>query len=162
MLDVWPTYFKCRPSYFKPSEFGKCADDERLDTRIRAGCKMDEHFIWKLELLRCRIGRPLIVNMRGGYRNEAVNKLAGGAKNSAHRLGRAADISTRGWEPWQRKQLVSEARALGITGVGIGKTFIHLDDVTKNDGPYTRPLAWTYTDSGKVAVLGKDIPDALY
>lgn len=39
---------------------------------------------------------PIIVN--SGFRSEAVNKAVGGAKNSQHRLGEAADISIGGKE----------------------------------------------------------------
>lgn len=39
---------------------------------------------------------PIVVN--SGYRAEAVNKAVGGAKNSQHRLGEAADISIGGKE----------------------------------------------------------------
>ena len=37
---------------------------------------------------------PIVVN--SGFRSEAVNKAVGGAKNSQHRLGEAADISIGG------------------------------------------------------------------
>ena len=39
---------------------------------------------------------PIVVN--SGYRSEQVNKAVGGAKNSQHRLGEAADISIGGKE----------------------------------------------------------------
>jgi len=39
---------------------------------------------------------PIVVN--SGFRSEAVNKAVGGAKNSQHRLGEAADISIGGKE----------------------------------------------------------------
>ena len=39
---------------------------------------------------------PIVIN--SGYRAEAVNKAVGGAKNSQHRLGEAADISIGGKE----------------------------------------------------------------
>ena len=39
---------------------------------------------------------PNVVN--SGFRSEAVNKAVGGAKNSQHRLGEAADISIGGKE----------------------------------------------------------------
>lgn len=39
---------------------------------------------------------PIVVN--SGYRAEAVNKAVGGAKNSQHRLGEAADITIGGKE----------------------------------------------------------------
>lgn len=43
-----------------------------------------------LQKLRNMIGMPIEVT--SGYRSEAVNKAAGGAKNSAHLRGGAADI----------------------------------------------------------------------
>ena len=45
-----------------------------------------------LEPLRMKWGRPVIVN--SAYRSQAVNKAVGGAKNSDHRFGAAADIRT--------------------------------------------------------------------
>ena len=43
-----------------------------------------------LQKLRTLIGMPIVVT--SGYRSEAVNKAVGGAKNSAHLRGGAADI----------------------------------------------------------------------
>lgn len=43
-----------------------------------------------LEPLRKLYGRPIIVT--SGYRSSAVNKVVGGAKNSQHVQGKAADI----------------------------------------------------------------------
>ena len=43
-----------------------------------------------LQKLRNLIGMPIVVT--SGYRSEAVNKAVGGAKNSAHLRGGAADI----------------------------------------------------------------------
>ena len=43
-----------------------------------------------LDLIRETLGVPVRVN--SGYRSLLVNNAAGGAKNSAHRLGLAADI----------------------------------------------------------------------
>ncbi len=45
-----------------------------------------------LEPLRVKWGRPIVVN--SAYRSPAVNKAVGGAKNSDHRFGAAADIRT--------------------------------------------------------------------
>lgn len=44
-----------------------------------------------LEPARKFIGLPIKVN--SGYRSEAVNKAVGGAKNSQHMVGEAADIT---------------------------------------------------------------------
>lgn len=42
-----------------------------------------------LQPLRCRYGNTIAIT--SGYRNEAVNLLVGGVKNSQHTLGEAAD-----------------------------------------------------------------------
>jgi len=47
-----------------------------------------------LEPIRKHFGRP--VNIRSGYRCPALNKLVGGAANSQHMLGEAADIEIPG------------------------------------------------------------------
>lgn len=43
-----------------------------------------------LQPVRDKWGRPIVVT--SGFRSEAVNKAVGGARNSQHRLGEAADI----------------------------------------------------------------------
>lgn len=45
-----------------------------------------------LEQVRALVGAPIAVS--SGYRSPALNKAVGGAANSAHVLGLAADIST--------------------------------------------------------------------
>lgn len=47
-----------------------------------------------LQPIRDRYGKPIIVT--SGFRSEAVNKAVGGAKNSQHRLGEAADLKVGG------------------------------------------------------------------
>lgn len=45
-----------------------------------------------LDPLREAYGKPIIIT--SGFRNDAVNKAVGGAKNSQHAKGQAADIKT--------------------------------------------------------------------
>lgn len=45
-----------------------------------------------LQPLRDKLGIPLTVN--SGFRNDELNKLAGGSKTSFHRLGCAVDVDT--------------------------------------------------------------------
>jgi len=47
-----------------------------------------------LQPLRDKLGKPVIVN--SGYRNSQVNRLVGGATNSQHTKGQAADIFVNG------------------------------------------------------------------
>jgi uncharacterized protein YcbK (DUF882 family) len=47
-----------------------------------------------LEYVRVRFGKPITVN--SGYRGPKLNKAIGGAKNSQHMTGQAADIEIAG------------------------------------------------------------------
>jgi uncharacterized protein YcbK (DUF882 family) len=47
-----------------------------------------------LEKIRLNYGKPVIIN--SGYRSPALNKVIGGAKNSQHMSGQAADIEIPG------------------------------------------------------------------
>ena len=50
-----------------------------------------------LEPLRIQLGRPVVIS--SGLRPAWLNEQIGGAKNSAHLTGRAADITTIGMTP---------------------------------------------------------------
>jgi zinc D-Ala-D-Ala carboxypeptidase len=48
-----------------------------------------------LEIVRARLGFPIVIS--SGYRSPDLNKAVGGAPNSAHVLGWAADITCPGF-----------------------------------------------------------------
>ena len=48
-----------------------------------------------LEAVRVTLGKPILIT--SGYRSEIVNEMVGGAKNSAHKTGRAADFVCPGY-----------------------------------------------------------------
>ncbi len=75
--------------------------DNTPDEHILANLKLLAH---KLEFIRVLVGKP--VNISSGYRCPALNKAVGGAKDSAHVLGLAADINVDGYTPKQLGQLV--------------------------------------------------------
>jgi zinc D-Ala-D-Ala carboxypeptidase len=60
-----------------------------------------------LEQVRSMVGKP--VNVTSGYRSPAVNKAIGGAVNSAHMYGLAADINVNGWTPKQLAVLIRDS-----------------------------------------------------
>lgn len=62
-----------------------------------------------LEPLRTRLQKPIIIT--SGYRPEWLNKFIGGAPNSAHLTGRAADIKLHGMPP---RELVKYIRNQGF------------------------------------------------
>ncbi len=76
----------------------------------------------KLQELRDRLGRP--VTITSGYRCQVHNRAVGGASQSQHMLGTAADIVVSGMTPAQVAQV---AEGIGFGGIGRYKTFTHVD-----------------------------------
>ena len=99
---------------FKLKEF-QCKDGSQL-------VKVDSQLLHKLQELRDEIGKPIIIN--SGYRTPEYNKKVGGAQNSYHMQGKAADIQVNGIKP---ADLAKKAEKVGFDGIGIYKTFIHVD-----------------------------------
>ena len=93
----------------------------------KCGCnveKMDSGFMVMLQKLRQTLDRPLFIT--SGYRCQEHNKAVGGASESYHLKGMAADIvciSTK-----DRYEIVGAAIRLGFSGLGIDKQFVHVDN----------------------------------
>lgn len=101
--------------------------------------QMDTAFIRKLDNIRDRVGLPLFIT--SGYRTSAHNSTVGGAADSAHLRGLAADIAAP--TDAMRRSIAKAAIAEGITRIGWGRTFIHLDaDTTKR-----QQTTWGYSNS---------------
>ncbi len=104
--------------HFKPSEFScRCARPE-CDAP-----KMDPSFLEKLEMLRDKWGRPLLIT--SGLRCRHWNEKIGGAKKSQHLAGKAADLQVMDLN--EARSIHALAEQLGFGGVEIGKGFIHVD-----------------------------------
>ena len=65
-----------------------------------------------LDPLREAWGQPIIVG--SGYRCEALNKAVGGAANSQHKLGQAADIHTKSDSVEDNKKLFELIKQLKL------------------------------------------------
>ena len=89
-----------------------------------------------LERIRAEIGRP--IKITSGVRCPIWNARSGGVSSSPHLRGTAADIFVSGGE--HRYAIVRAALANGAEGVGVAKTFIHVD----MDEEVQRPMLWTY------------------
>lgn len=92
-----------------------------------------------LEHIRARVGGP--VRLNSGCRCEDHNKAEGGAKHSTHMLGQAADIRVEGG--WHRRVVLDAAIFEQAEGVGLAKTFVHVD-VHPGSPEVGRPSAWSY------------------
>lgn len=105
-----------------------------------------------LQPLRDHLGRPVVV--LSGYRSLAVNTAVGGAKNSAHMKGRAADIIVPGMT----------ARQVCQTIVGMGLPYkqliheyhqwAHVEVTPENQYPARERLTATHTPAGTVYTQG--------
>jgi hypothetical protein len=85
---------------------------------------VNEAALDKLQALRDRLGKPLIV--RSAYRSPAHNRAVGGAKASKHLDGVAFDIAMANHDP---VAFEAAARSVGFRGFGFypRSGFIHVD-----------------------------------
>ena len=131
MRNCWREWNKL--AYFKLEEFRcKC-------NRVNCDAKpINPLLVEKLDILRSRIGAPLIVS--SGQRCQYWNDKSGGVKNSAHLNGDAADI--RCIDSQSRWALIHANFATGplFDRVGIGRLFVHVD-VSSN---HIANLKWLY------------------
>lgn len=95
---------------------------------------IDFDFVTKLDALREACGFPFIIT--SGYRSPNHSIEASKDKPGTHAQGIAADIKVSGGS--QRMKLVKQALALGFTGVGVAKGFVHVDV------RQTMPVLWCY------------------
>src|SRR5690606_14597627 len=86
--------------------------------------RINEEALDKLQALRDRLGKPLIV--RSAYRSPAHNRAVGGAPRSKHMDGMAFDIAMANHDP---VAFEAAARAVGFLGFGYypRSGFMHID-----------------------------------
>lgn len=96
--------------------------------------EIQDEFITKLDALRDACGFPFRIT--SGYRSPRHSIEAKKLKPGRHTVGDAADIYVGNGS--QRFVLVSNAIKLGFNGIGVAKTFIHVD--TRDDAQ----VIWTY------------------
>ena len=91
-----------------------------------------------LEELRAKVGKP--IHITSGFRCPFHNADVGGARNSQHILGRAADITVKGMFGRELYEIARTVQA--FKGFGQGKNYLHVDIRT------TLPAKWMYDDQG--------------
>jgi uncharacterized protein YcbK (DUF882 family) len=89
---------------------------------------MNMDFVATLDRIRERCGFPLVVS--SGYRTPERNRQLGGAANSAHVQGVAADLVIPEPRSRNRKKMMDAAQKEGISRIGIMRTALHLDAST--------------------------------
>lgn len=83
---------------------------------------VDQKLVKHLQSIRNHFGKAVIIN--SGYRCAKHNKNVGGARLSKHLIGMAADIKVKGVSP---RDVARYAESLGIKGIGLYDTFVHID-----------------------------------
>ena len=115
--------------YFTPDEF-LCTHPGQAS--------MNDQFLDKLDQLRKACGFPFKIT--SGYRDpshpEELAKPVERRGKGTHCLGIAADIAVSGGT--QRYDIIDHAIQLGFNGIGVAKSFIHVDTRT------TQPVIWSY------------------
>lgn len=99
----------------------------RAELACRCGCGqliIDTQLVGCLEFIRARFMRP--VHVTSGNRCPAHNRACGGAANSQHLHGKAADIYVDGID---LDSIARAAEQAGADGIGIYRKqgFVHID-----------------------------------
>ena len=82
------------------------------------------------------------LSITSGYRcSEHNNSISSTGPNGPHTTGKALDISVK--DSKHRKELITYF-APKVPGLGIAKSFIHIDILTAEDGFEMRPNSWVY------------------
>lgn len=86
---------------------------------------IDIELMGYVQVIRNRFKKPVTIN--SGYRCQKHNKKVGGAKNSRHTQGMAADIVVKGVKP---VEVAKFAETIGVLGIGLYDSFVHIDTRT--------------------------------
>jgi zinc D-Ala-D-Ala carboxypeptidase len=100
--------------------------------------EISPELIDKLDELREACGFPFIIT--SGYRDSTHPIEAKKTKAGTHAQGIAADIKVN--NGLQRFKIVEEAIKLGFTGIGVARSFVHVD--IRNPDDTTPYVMWTY------------------
>jgi peptidoglycan hydrolase-like protein with peptidoglycan-binding domain len=122
----------------------KKGSSEQLSTNFKArefdcqgrGCcsttPIDEKLVAYLQQIRTHFGKPVYVT---AYRCKTHNaKVANAAPNSYHCYGQAADFHIDGVAP---AEIAKYAESIGIKGIGLYDTFVHIDTRTSKSFWYS-------------------------
>jgi uncharacterized protein YcbK (DUF882 family) len=99
------------------------------DTELECPCcgelDFDSWFLERLQMLRYKMERPLALT--SAFRCKEHNDKVDGSPTSQHLIGKAIDIDTSSFTSAELYQLIKHSYDVGFRGIGVAKTFIHLD-----------------------------------
>ena len=96
--------------------------------------EIQDKFIEKLDKLREACGFPFVIT--SGYRSPKHSIESAKARPGTHSQGIAADIRVNGGA--QRHKIIKAAMIMGFNGIGVAKTFVHVD--TRD----SESVVWSY------------------
>lgn len=96
--------------------------------------EIDPDFVSKLDVLREVCGFPFTIT--SGYRDVTHPAEARKSKGGVHTQGIAADIAVK--NGLERAAIIKNAIELGFNGIGVARSFIHVDT---REAPL---VVWTY------------------
>ena len=96
---------------------------------------MDSEFLERIDFLREECGFPFRIS--SGFRHETHPAERNKAEPGYHAKGQAADILVN--SGFERMNVVHNALKMGFGGIGVAKSFVHVD--TRD----STPVMWTYS-----------------
>lgn len=136
---VYPLVFRPRPLNLKP--MGDLTENfSRSEFACPCGCDKADikmELVRRLQIVRSALDRPLSIN--SGVRCEEHNSAVGGAEDSAHVAGEAADIRCE--DSGLRYNLILRL-IFRFDRIGIGRDFIHVD-ISRSK---PKEVLWDYYD----------------
>lgn len=105
---------------FESTEF-----DCKCKNKICSTTEIDPKLVEYLQKIRDYFGKAVTIN--SAYRCDKHNKSVGGANQSKHKFGQAADIKVSGIKPLKVAQY---AEFIGVKGIGQYSNFVHIDTRT--------------------------------
>lgn len=121
-----------------------------------SGCcsttEIDPKLVEYLQKIRDHFKAPVSIN--SAYRCEKHNARIGGASKSKHKYGQAADIVVKGVAP---AEVAKYAESIGIKGIGLYPTFVHIDTRTTKYFWYNHGQEYRSTFGGATSTVVEKI-----
>lgn len=118
------------------TKFAKYFTEQEFACKCCGQIIIHADLVSRLDLLRGLYGRPLRIT--SGYRCSERNRAVGGKSDSAHMMGKAADIAAGSEEKFDLLGLIIRERL--FQRIGISKEFLHVDI----DSDKAQRVVWTY------------------
>ena len=113
--------------------------------------EIDPKLVKYLQKIRDYFGKAVTIN--SAYRCDKHNKSVGGASQSKHKFGQAADIKVSGIKPLKVAQY---AEFIGVKGIGQYSNFVHIDTRTNKFFWYGNEQSSRSTFGGQSAFKPED------